>query len=139
MSNLSDKDIILKKLSSEEFKNFINKFNLNNVMVFGSLLTNDFNEESDVDIAILGSKALDLDDILEMELFLEGFLEREIDVIDLRNSSLDIFIKINILNTCKLIYSNSKETFEKFCDEVNWLYRENEDYFYFRERDVLYE
>lgn len=139
MSNLSDKDIILKKLSSEEFKNFINKFNLNNVMVFGSLLTNDFNEESDVDIAILGSKELDLDDILEMELFLEGFLEREIDVIDLRNSSLDIFIKINILNTCKLIYSNSKETFEKFCDEVNWLYRENEDYFYFRERDVLYE
>ncbi|MEG2017907.1 MAG: nucleotidyltransferase domain-containing protein, partial [Clostridium sp.] len=80
-----------------------------------------------------------LDDILEIELFSEDFLGREIDVVDLRSSTLDIFIKINILNSCKSVYSLDKEKFEKFCDEVHWIYKENEDYFYFRERDVLYE
>lgn len=139
MSNLLNKNTILEKLHSDDLKSFIEKFNLDNIMVFGSLLTDEFNEESDVDIAILGNEAIALDDILEIELFLEGFLERPIDVVDLRSSTLDIFVKINILNSCKLIYSFNERSFEKFCDEVHWIYKENEDYFYFRERDVLYE
>lgn len=136
---LLDKDTILEKIKSQEFIDFIQRFNVSNVMVFGSLLTDEFNEESDVDIAILGDEAIPLDDILDMELFLEGFLERNIDVVDLRSKTLDIFIKINILNTCQVIYSINPEKFERYCDEVHWIYKENEDYFYFRKRDVLYE
>lgn len=139
MSNLLDKSTILEKLYSDDFKVFVQKFKLDNIMVFGSLLTEEFSDESDVDIALLGDEAIALDDILEIELFLEDFLGRAIDVVDLRSSTLDIFIKINILNSCKFVYSTDKEKFEKFCDEVHWIYKENEDYFYFRERDVLYE
>ncbi|MEG2936744.1 MAG: nucleotidyltransferase domain-containing protein, partial [Clostridium sp.] len=132
MSNLLDKSTILEKLYSDDFKVFVQKFKLDNIMVFGSLLTEEFSDESDVDIALLGDEAIALDDILEIELFLEDFLGRAIDVVDLRSSTLDIFIKINILNSCKSVYSLDKEKFEKFCDEVHWIYKENEDYFYFR-------
>lgn len=139
MSMLLDKDTILEKLKSKEFVSFIEKFNVPNVMVFGSLLTDLFNDESDVDIAILGEEVISLDDILEIELFLEGFLERAIDVVDLRSSTLDIFVKINILNSSRVIYSTDIDKIEKYCDEVDWIYKENEDYFYFRKRDVFYE
>ncbi len=136
---LLDKDTILGKIKSQEFIDFIQKFNVSNVMVFGSLLTDGFNDESDVDIAILGDEVIYLDDILEIELFLEGFLERAIDVVDLRSSTLDIFVKINILNSSRVIYSTDVDKFEKYCDEVDCIYKENEDYFYFRKRDVFYE
>ncbi|MEG2017276.1 MAG: nucleotidyltransferase domain-containing protein, partial [Clostridium sp.] len=94
MSNLLDKSTILEKLYSDDFKVFVQKFKLDNIMVFGSLLTEEFSDESDVDIALLGDEAIALDDILEIELFLEDFLGRAIDVVDLRSSTLDIFIKI---------------------------------------------
>ena len=46
---------ILDKLKSEEFKNYLNKLDINNALVFGSVNNDNFTEESDVDIAILGT------------------------------------------------------------------------------------
>lgn len=139
MSTLNDKSIILNKLSSDEFIKFIGEFNIDNVLVFGSICNDEFNEESDVDIALLGKHKIDLENILDIELFLEGFLEREIDVIDLRSESLDLFVKINILNNAKIIYSTDhNKLFDEFCDDTDKIYKENEDFIYFRRKDVLW-
>ena len=129
---------ILDKLDSNELKSYLNNINVNSVLVFGSLINGDFSEESDVDIAVLGTSKLPIKDILKLELFLEDLLERNIDVIDLNSDTLDIFIKIDILNTGKSIYSIDNNTFlQDFLDKVDWYYRENEHYFNCRKRDLL--
>ena len=139
MSTQSIKEEIINKLRSEEFINFVKKFDILNISIFGSILTEEFNEGSDVDIAILGKDSFSLDNILEIELFLEKFLERETDVVDLRSATLDMFVKITILNTGETIYSTDSKAFEDFYDEVEWVYRENENFIHFRKVDVLYE
>lgn len=73
------KNDIMNKLNSEYFFEFIDEFNINSVMIFGSICTEDFNELSDVDIAILGENKLPLDNILDIELFLGELLKRDID------------------------------------------------------------
>lgn len=138
MSIVDEKRKILNKINSSEFSDFISKFGISTVVIFGSICNDEFNEFSDVDIAVLSENKLKLDNILDIELFLEKFLEREIDVIDLKSDNLDIFVKINILNDGKLIYCNdNKKEFEKFCDETDWVYRENENFIYFRKVDLL--
>lgn len=135
---MEDKNIILDKLASQEFIKFISKFNISTVVVFGSICNSEFNELSDVDIALLGKNKILLDSILDIELFLERFLERQIDVVDLRSDTLDLFIKINILNSGKVIYSaDNNELFESFCDETDRIYKENKNFMYFRRGDVL--
>lgn len=132
------KNDIINKLNSEYFFEFIDEFNINSVMIFGSICTEGFNELSDVDIAILGENKLPLDNILDIELFLEEILKRDIDVVDLKSNSLDMFVKINILNTGKVLHTTDEnKLFERFCDDVNRIYVENADFMYFRRRDVL--
>ena len=129
---------ILDKLKSKELKNYLSKLDINNALVFGSIITDNFNEESDVDIAILGTSKLTIKEILKLELFLEDLLERNIDVIDLNSDNLDIFIKIDILNDGKSIYTTDNNKFlEKFIEKVDWYYRENEYYVKCRRRELL--
>lgn len=91
-----------------------------------------------MDIAILGTSKLTIKEILKLELFLEDLLERNIDVIDLNSDNLDIFIKIDILNDGKSIYTTDNNKFlEKFIEKVDWYYRENEYYFKCRRRELL--
>jgi predicted nucleotidyltransferase len=129
---------ILKKLCGNEFKNYISKFSVSSVLIFGSAITEEFNEESDVDIAVLGKSKVDIKGILQLELFLEDLLGRNIDVVDLRSENLDIFIKINILNNSQIIYStDNNKILEELKEEIDWYYRENEHYFECRRRDLL--
>eukprot|EP00828_Plagiopyla_frontata_P029548 TRINITY_DN38215_c0_g1_i1.p2 TRINITY_DN38215_c0_g1~~TRINITY_DN38215_c0_g1_i1.p2 ORF type:complete len:154 (-),score=31.09 TRINITY_DN38215_c0_g1_i1:303-764(-) len=129
---------IFRKLSENEFRDYISKLPINSVLIFGSVITDEFNEESDVDIAILGNDKLNIKDVLQLELFLEDLLERDIDVVDLKNTNLDIFIKINILNNGKIIYSiDNNKSLEELKEKVDWYYRENEYYFECRKRDLL--
>jgi len=137
-----DKVEIIEKLKSEEVFNFIKKYNITTMLMFGSIvsddLDNEFNEESDVDIALLASKSIELDSILEIELFFQNLLNREIDVLDLRSESLDIFVKISILNTGKIIYTaDNGMSLEILYNETDRIYRENENFMYFRKVDVL--
>lgn len=142
MDKAYDKVEIIEKLRSEEVFNFIKKYNITTMLMFGSIvsddLDNEFNEESDVDIAILASKSIELDSILGIELFFENLLNREIDVLDLRSESLDIFVKISILNTGKIIYTEDNGmSLEVLYNETDRIYRENENFMYFRKVDVL--
>lgn len=142
MDKAYDKIEIIEKLKSEEVFNFIKKYNVTTMLIFGSIvsddLDNEFNEESDVDIALLANKSIELDSILEIELFFQNLLNREIDVLDLRSESLDIFVKISILNTGKIIYTEDNGmSLEILYNETDRIYRENENFMYFRKVDVL--
>ena len=68
----------------------------------------EFTEESDVDLAIICEEKMNLENILEIELYFEDILKREIDVIDLKSDSLDLFLKINILNNGKVLYTRDE-------------------------------
>ncbi|MBB6716496.1 type VII toxin-antitoxin system MntA family adenylyltransferase antitoxin [Clostridium gasigenes] len=130
--------MILEKLNSDNLKSYFSKLGLNTALVFGSVLTDEFNEESDVDIAILSSSKLNIKAILNLELYLEDLLDRPIDVVDLNSEKLDVFIKIDILNNNKLIYSQDNSvSLNKLIDNTEWYYRENEHYFECRKRDLL--
>ena len=137
--NLEDeKRLIMDKLKSEEVMNFLNKDNISTMLTFGSFNNENFSEESDIDIAIIGKHKIDLEEILEIELFLGRLLKREIDVIDLKSRSLNLFLKINVLNDGIVIYSNDDNyNLEKLKDETDRIYKENENFFWFRRKDVL--
>ena len=137
--NLEDeKRLIMDKLKSEEVMNFLNKDNISTVLTFGSFNNDNFSEESDIDIAIIGKHKIDLEEILEIELFLGRLIKREIDVIDLKSRSLNLFLKINVLNDGIVIYSNDNNcNLEKLKDETDKIFKENENFFWFRRKDVL--
>lgn len=129
---------ILSKLSGNELIEYVSKLSIKSILAFGSVITEEFNEESDVDIAILGKSKFNITEILRLESFLEYLLERSIDVIDLRSENLDIFIKINILNNGEILYStDNNDNLEALKEEVDWYYKENEHYFECRKRDLL--
>lgn len=129
---------ILEKIKSKDLMEISKNYMIKNILVFGSILTDDFNINSDVDIAILSDEKLKLNDILSLELFFEEILNRPIDVVDLNSTTLDLFIKINILNTGKVLYtSDNNKSLEELIDKLEWHYRENENFFYYRKRDLL--
>ncbi|WP_034850116.1 type VII toxin-antitoxin system MntA family adenylyltransferase antitoxin [Clostridium hydrogeniformans] len=136
MSN--EQKLILEKLQADEVVSFIKSLHINSMIVFGSVITEEFTCESDIDIAILANGKLSINDILNVELFLEDILNIPIDVVDLNSSNLDLFIKIEILNKGKVLYTNdNNKELDNFIDKLEWTYRENENYFYYRRRDLL--
>ena len=137
--NIEDeKKLIMDKLKSEEVVNFLDKYDISSMLTFGSINNEDFSNESDIDIAIIGKHKIDLEEILEIELFLAKLLNKEIDVIDLKCENLYIFLKINVLNEGEIIYSNDDNyNLEVFKDETDKIYKENENFFWFRKKDVL--
>lgn len=138
MHKVYDKAEIIEKLNSKEVTDIINKYNITTMIMFGSITNDEFDEESDIDLALLSSRAIELDNILEMELFFENLLNREIDILDLNSESLDLFVKISILNTGKVIYSaDNEKSLNILYNETDKIYRENENFIYFRKVDVL--
>lgn len=138
MHKVYDKAEIIEKLNSKEVTDLINKYNITTMIMFGSITNDEFDEESDIDLALLASRVIELDNILEMELFFENLLNREIDILDLNSESLDLFVKISILNTGKVIYSaDNEKSLNILYNETDKIYRENENFIYFRKVDVL--
>lgn len=138
MNNSYTQAEIIDILNSKEVIDFINKYNVVTMIAFGSITNDAFTEESDVDLALLSYNEIPLDNILEIEMFLQRLLNREIDILDLRSTNLDLFLKINILNTGKVIHSvDNNRLLDILYNETDRLYRENENFIYFRRVDVL--
>lgn len=102
------KEEVLALVSSQEFKDIFLKYNIDNVIIFGSLSTDKFNEESDIDIAIIGSEKISSKLDLTLSLELEGFLGRSIDLIDINDEDIENIIKIEALNSDMVIMKNEK-------------------------------
>ena len=133
-----NKEQILDILNSNKIKTLLNKYNIKSFITFGSINTDEFYEYSDVDIAVISDVKLEFDDLITLEFTIQSLLNREIDIIDLNSNNLDLFIKINILNTGVLIHTfDDNFTLNNFYNSVDRTYIENENYIYFRRLDVL--
>lgn len=133
-----ERRMILENLNKDTTTDFINKFNITSLILFGSFNSGEFTEESDVDIAVIAENKIDLEDILELELYFEKILNKEIDVVDLKSDNLDLFLKINILDYGTVLYTiDDNSNLDLYRDYIDWIYKENRDYIFFRRRDVL--
>lgn len=119
----NSKDEILTLVKSKEFKDIFLKHNIRNVIIFGSLTKDEFNEESDIDIAIIGDDKISSNLDLNLTLELEDFLERSIDLIDINDEDIENLIKIEALNSEMVIIKDNKYN-EKF-NYYDELFKEN--------------
>ena len=87
--NLKSKEEILSIINSDKFKNIFLSNNINNVIIFGSIRNTSFNDESDIDIAVISEKPLDINTELKINLSLEEMLERDVDLIDINDNKVN--------------------------------------------------
>lgn len=96
--DLKTKEELLEIVASEEFKNIFLNNKISNVIIFGSFTKDDFNAESDIDIAIIGEDKISFSKELELTQALEYKLRRNIDLIDINDENINNVIKIAALN-----------------------------------------
>ena len=131
----NSKDEILTLVKSKEFKDIFLKHNIRNVIIFGSLTKDEFNEESDIDIAIIGDDKISSNLDLNLTLELEDFLERSIDLIDINDEDIENLIKIEALNSEMVIIKDNKYN-EKF-NYYDELFKENIEFWSRLDKVVL--
>jgi len=72
------------KLSEENIKVLIEKYNVKEFAVFGSSLRNDFNSQSDIDFLIEfnNSESISLFDLIDIQEYLEDITGRSVDLVE---------------------------------------------------------
>lgn len=131
----NSKEDILRLVKSNEFKEIFKRNNIENVIIFGSLTKDDFNEESDIDIAIIGENKISDTVDLNLTLELEDFLGRSIDLIDINDEEIENIIKIEALNSDMVIIKN--RIYEETYNYYDNLFRENIEFWNRLDRVVL--
>lgn len=119
----NSKEDVLELIKSEDFRDIFLENNITNVIVFGSLLTKDFNEESDIDIAIISENKISSSLDLSLTLELEDFLGRSIDLIDINDEEISNVIKIEAFNSNMVIIKDEK--YDEQYDFYDRLFKEN--------------
>ena len=131
----NSKEDILRLVKSNEFKEIFKRNNIENVIIFGSLTKDDFNEESDIDIAIIGENKISDTVDLNLTLELEDFLGRSIDLIDINDEEIENIIKIEALNSDMVIIKD--RIYEETYNYYDNLFRENIEFWTRLDRVVL--
>lgn len=103
--------------------------------IFGSFLTNRFTEESDIDIAILGS--IELEDRLYIEGILEEKLRRAIDLVNIEELPKNMQLQI-ISRNKKVIFKDNENT-DMYLYELNKWYKEEYPFWVKMQREIGYE
>ena len=97
------------KLPENEIKNFCKKYAINEFSLFGSVLTDEFNSESDVDILVSFDENAKhtLFDFSRMKSELEPLLGYEVDLVSRRGleSSKNLIRKNAILESAEPVYA----------------------------------
>lgn len=131
---------ILDKLKSKEAIDIFKQNKINTAVVFGSILTENFQEYSDVDIAILSKNKITTDVIMIMEESLEKLLDRDVDIVDLKSEDTQLNMKVSIYDNGKIIYDDDHcNLYNLDYIEVERVYKENETFRFFRERDLIFD
>ncbi len=126
---------VLQILNSNVFKNIFLKNEIWNVIVFGSLEKGEFNEESDIDIAIISDNKISSTMDLAITLELEELLERSIDLIDINDEDIENIIKIEALNSNMIILRDEK--YNKKFNYYDKLFKENIEFWTRLDKVVL--
>ncbi|HOV13178.1 MAG TPA: nucleotidyltransferase domain-containing protein [Spirochaetota bacterium] len=97
--NISDMNQIINHISD--------KINVSSIYLFGSVLTKRFNDESDIDIAIIPDDEISELNLFDLCLDLGAVLNRDIHLINFLTT--DLILKIQILKNKKVIYYKNNE------------------------------
>ena len=88
--------------------------------IFGSYGTEDFTEESDIDIAIITD--IDLRNLYRLQDRLEEELDINIDLLNIRE--LPKYIQLQITSRGDIVFCSSDEKFDEYLDEMHRWYEE---------------
>ena len=79
--NQIEKELVIKKL--KEIKDYLRKeYGIENIGLFGSLVRNEQNESSDIDLLIeIQAEMLSLIKYMKLKFFLEDILGRKVDLV----------------------------------------------------------
>lgn len=131
----NNRDEVLKIIHSDLFKKIFLSNGITNVIIFGSLISGNFNEESDIDIAVISKNKISFDTELKVTLELEELLGRSIDFIDINDESVNNMIKIEALNSKEVIIKDN--LLNEAIESYDRLYKENEEFWYRLDKVVL--
>lgn len=131
----NSRDEVLKIIYSDSFKNIFLNNGITNIIIFGSLASGNFTEESDVDIAVISKEKIPFNIELDITLKLEELLGRSIDFIDINDENINNIIKIEALNSREVIIKDN--LLEEAVESYDRLYRENKEFWYILDKVVL--
>lgn len=110
---LDNRDII------EKIKEYLfQKDEISMADIFGSFDTEDFNRNSDIDIAILTNKDFSYEDYLKMSLELEELVGIPVDLNDI--NKLPEYIQVQIVMENRQLFSKDDILEQKFLDKLNY-------------------
>lgn len=98
-------------LTPEQLAAFCKQHHILELSLFGSVLRNDFKDDSDIDMLVVFDHSaiphLSLMDLVGMEYHLEDMVGRSVDLIEKRSimDSSNWIRRNNILNTAQVIYA----------------------------------
>ena len=134
-NKLISKQELMTIMKSDKVKELFLQYNITNVILFGSITTDSFNCESDVDIAVISKEKLAFTKELKLVQQLENLLNREVDLIDINDSNVNNMVKISALNSSNvIIHDNLLEENINYFDN---LCRENEEFWGILDRVVM--
>lgn len=136
-TNIYNKKEIIDILGSDRCKKIYKALGVNSVLLFGSIVNGDFEEYSDVDIAILCNKKIKLIEIMDLEEELSHIINRDVDIVYLNDPDLDLRFKVTVYDNSIVIYNDDLDLYSKYYDKTDIIYRNNEAFRFFRERDVM--
>lgn len=102
MTAIPGQDIPRKKIVQ-----FCQRWNLTELALFGSILREDFNPHSDVDVLISfqPDAAVSSFDMAQMQMELEALFRRRVDVVE-KEALTNPYRKKEILSTAQVLYAN---------------------------------
>ena len=136
-SGIYDKNEIMNILKSDRCIDTFKKSNINSVIIFGSIVTDNFEEYSDIDIAILSSEKINLTCIMDLEEEIGKMINREIYIIYLNDDETYLRFKVSVYDSGLLIYNDELDLYGKDYNKTDIIYKNNEEFRFFRERDVI--
>jgi predicted nucleotidyltransferase len=93
-------------ISEQKLAEICRRFGVMEMAVFGSVLRDDFRTDSDIDVLITFAlnRSVDSFDLAELQLTLESFFNRSVDVVE-KAALVNPFRRKAILSTAEVIYA----------------------------------
>lgn len=118
----------------EKIEDLTLKYNIDSIGLFGSRARGDFQEYSDYDVFIIAD--IDMNTELKIEGELEDIFNGAVDLVRL-TKDLDKILLKNILNDAQ-VFINNNYAFEEIYNFVDEFFKENYDFLWYREQDLIY-
>jgi len=94
-------------ISNEEIREFCQRWEIIEFSLFGSVLRDDFNEQSDIDVLVVFADGAEIGlfEIAQIKVELENLYGRSVDVIE-KASLRNPYRRDEILKTAQVLYAN---------------------------------